>query len=139
MLSRSREEVVSKDGGERRLLHGQKLNTRITYREVPGNSKTSAKTVTTPTALKSPVPLPPATTPKIFDGGRGRGRGTDIQGNTILTPTAKTPMVIRGCGPSPGGKQGLGNLTLLICDRTVQQDPATISQTLLHPVDSVSP
>jgi hypothetical protein len=79
MLSRSGE-VVSKAGGERRLLHGQKLNTRITYREVPGNSKTSTKTVSTPTALKSPVPLPPATTPKIFDGGRGRGRGIDIQG-----------------------------------------------------------
>jgi hypothetical protein len=79
MLSRSGE-VVSKDGGERRLLHGQKLNTRITYREVPGNSKTSTKTETTLTALKSPVPLPPSTPPKIFDGGRGRGRGTDIQG-----------------------------------------------------------
>ena len=78
MLSRS-EEVVSKDGCERRLLHGQKLNTRITYREVPGNSKTSTKTETTLTALKSPVPLPPSTPPKIFDGGRGRGRGTDIQ------------------------------------------------------------
>jgi hypothetical protein len=79
MLSRSGE-VVSKAGGERRLLHGQKCNTRITYREVPGNSKTSTKTVSTPTALKSPVPLPPATTTKIFDGGRGRGRGIDIQG-----------------------------------------------------------
>jgi hypothetical protein len=107
MLSRS-EEVVSKDGCERRLLHGQKLNTRITYREVPGNSKTATKTVTTPTALKSPVPLPPATWLKIFDGGRGRGRGTDIQGNTILTPPAKTPMAVRRCGPSPGGKQVLG-------------------------------
>jgi hypothetical protein len=31
-----------------------------------------------------------------------------VRKNTILTPPAKKTKAVRGCGPSPGGKQGSG-------------------------------